>query len=182
MTAPAVTKRPALILVPLLAGAVVAVGLGVFGRLHTATGTALFTAGFPSLISFKVWLTVAALFFALVQLVTALWIFGKLGRPAPSWAGGLHRVTGAIAFLLTVPVALQCLWVLGFETYSPRVVVHGLFGCLFYGAFVAKVLTLHSKRLPNWALPWVGGILFTALVGVATTSAIWYLATTGVPK
>jgi hypothetical protein len=44
------------------------------------------------------------------------------------------------------------------------------------------VLTLHSKRLPNWALPWVGGILFTALVGVATTSAIWYLATTGVPK
>jgi hypothetical protein len=182
MTAPAVTKRPALFLVPLLVGAVVAVALGVFGRLHTPTGTALFTAGFPSLISFKVWLTVAALAFAFVQLLTALWMFGKLGRPAPSWAGGLHRATGAIAFLLTVPVALQCLWVLGFETYSPRVIAHGLLGCLFYGAFVAKVLTLHSKRLPTWALPWVGGILFTALVGVAATSAIWYLATTGVPK
>jgi uncharacterized protein DUF6529 len=182
MTAPAVTKRPALFLIPLLVGAVVAVALGVFGRVHAATGRQLFTLGFPSLISFKVWFTVAALAFALVQLLTALWIFGKLGLTAPRWAGGLHRVTGAVAFLLTVPVALQCLWVLGFETYSPRVIAHGLLGCIFYGAFVAKVLTLHSKRMPNWAVPWVGGILFTALVGVTTTSAIWYLATTGVPK
>ncbi len=182
MTAPAVTKRPALFLVPLLVGAVVAVALGVYGRVHTPTEKALFTAGFPSLISFKVWLTVVALGFALLQLLSALWIFGKLGVAAPGWAGGVHRVSGALAFLLTVPVALQCLWVLGFETYSPRVIAHGLLGCLFYGAFVAKVLTLHSQRMPRWALPWVGGVLFTALVGAATTSAIWYLATTGVPK
>jgi hypothetical protein len=44
-----------------------------------------------------------------------------------------------------------------------------------------KVLTLHSRRVPNWALPWVGGLLFTALVAVAGTSAAWYLATIGVP-
>jgi hypothetical protein len=182
MTAPAVTKRPALFLVPLLVGAVVAVGLGVFGRLHQGTGEALFTLGFPSLIAFKVWFSVIALGFAFVQLLTALWIYGRFGVAAPSWAGGLHRTTGAVAFLITIPVALQCLWVLGFETYDARVIVHGLFGCLFYGAFVAKVLTLHSKRMPNWALPWVGGLLFTALVGVTVSSAIWWLATNGVPQ
>jgi hypothetical protein len=44
------------------------------------------------------------------------------------------------------------------------------------------VLTLHSKRMPNWALPWIGGTLFTALVAVGTTSAVWYFATIGLPK
>src|SRR5690349_1851058 len=114
MTAPAVTKRPALFLVPLLVGAVVAVALGVFGRVHQATGEALFTLGFPSLIAMKVWLAVVALGFALVQVLTALWLYGRFGVAAPRWAGGLHRVSGAVAFLITIPVALQCLWVLGF--------------------------------------------------------------------
>jgi hypothetical protein len=182
MTAPAITKRPALFLVPLLAGCLVAVALGVYGRVHHATGQALFTVPFHTLIGFKVWTTVAALFFALIQLTTALWMYGRLGLRARGWLGPVHRTSGVIAFLLTIPVALQCLYVLGFETYSTRVIAHGILGCVFYGAFVAKVLTLHSKRMPNWALPWVGGLLFSALIGVGITSAVWYLSTTGVPN
>ena len=182
MTAPVVTKRPALFLIPLLVGSVVAVALGVYGRVHPGTGHALFTGPFTTLIGFKVWTTVVALFFALVQLVTALWIYGRLGLRTRPWLGPVHRTTGVVAFLLTVPVALQCLYVLGFETYSARVIAHGALGCLFYGAFVAKVLTVQSKRMPTWALPWIGGLLFTALIGVGATSAIWYLATTGAPR
>jgi hypothetical protein len=182
MTAPAVTKRPALFLVPLLVGSVVAVALGVYGRVHQATGEALFTWPLQTLIGFKVWTTVVALFFALIQLFTALWMYGRLGLRSRGWLGPVHRTSGVIAFLLTVPVALQCLYVLGFETYSARVIAHGILGCVFYGAFVAKVLTVHSKRMPNWALPWIGGLLFSALIGVGITSAIWYLSTTGVPN
>src|SRR5262249_41925420 len=77
--------------------------------------------------------------------------------------------------------AANCLWVLGFQTSGPRVLAHGLLGCAFYGAFVAKLLTLHSRRLPNWALPVVAGLLLTAVVGVSLTSAVWYLGTGGAP-
>ena len=182
MTAPIVVKRPAFLLVPLATGAVVAVALGVYGKMHTPTGRALFPTPFPSFFAMKVWLTAVALVFALIQLVTALWMYGKLGGRAPSWVGTLHRTTGIIALLLTVPVALHCLVALGFQTTDARVVAHSLFGCIFYGAFVAKILTLHSKRVPGWALPWVAGLLFTALVAVGLTSAGWYLATIGIPR
>lgn len=182
MTAPVVVKRPAFLLVPLAAGAVVAVALGVFAKVHTPTGRALFPTPFPSFYAMKVWVTAVALVFALIQLVTALWMYGKLGGRAPSWVGTLHRTTGIIAFLLTVPVALHCLVALGFQTTDARVVAHSLLGCIFYGAFVAKILTLHSKRVPGWALPWVAGLLFTALVAVGLTSAGWYLATIGIPR
>ena len=181
MTAPVVVKRPAYLLVPLTAGAVVAVALGVYGKVHTPTGRALFPTPFPSFFAMKVWLTAVAVVFALVQLVTALWMYGKLGGRAPSWAGTLHRTTGIIAFLLTVPVALHCLVSIGFMTTDARVIAHGLLGCIFYGAFVAKILTLHSRRVPGWALPWVAGSLFTVLVAVGLTSAGWYFATIGIP-
>lgn len=182
MTAPVVVKRPAFLLVPLAAGAVVSVALGVYGKVHTPTGRALFSTPFPSFYAMKVWLTAVALGFALVQLLTALWMYGKLGRRAPPWAGTLHRITGIIAFLLTVPVALHCLVSIGFMTTDARVIAHSLLGCIFYGAFVAKILTLHSRRVPGWALPWVAGFLFTVLVAVGLTSAGWYFVTIGIPR
>jgi hypothetical protein len=182
MTAPVVTKRPALFLVPLLAGSLVAIALGVYASEHTPSGHALYLGPFRTMIGLKVWLTVVALALALVQLVTALWMYGKLGVRAPGWAGGLHKTTGALAFLVTLPVAFHCLWALGFYTGDARVLAHSLLGCVFYGAFVAKVLTLHSKRMPGWALPWVGGALFTVLIGVGLTSAVWYFAKVGVPS
>ncbi len=179
MTAPApapVLKRPAYLLIPLGAGALVALGLGVYGRVHQPTFASLIgDLGFGAkVIEIKFWLTVVALGLAAVQLLTALWMYGKLGVRAPSWTGTLHRSTGTIAFLVTVPVAYQCLWAAGFQDSSPRVLAHSLLGCVFYGAFVAKVLTLRIKRVPGWALPWVAGLLFAALVGVGVTGAVGY--------
>jgi hypothetical protein len=104
-----------------------------------------------------------------------------LGIAAPAWLGKVHKASGGLAFLVSLPVAAACLWVLGLHSTDTRVILHSLLGCLFYGAFVTKVLVLHSKRLPGWALPVVAGVLFTAVVGTGLTSAVWWLTTHGIP-
>jgi len=175
------TTRPARVAGTLAVGAAVAVALGVYGRVHQPTFRPITTLGFPDLVSMKVWLGSVAGLLALVQLVSALRLFGHLGSgPAPTWLGTFHRVTGGLAVLISLPVAYHCLWALGFQYDQPRVLVHSLAGCIFYGAFVAKVLTLHS-RMPRWALPVLGGLTFTALVVVVLTSAVWFLTTVGLP-
>lgn len=159
----------------ILVGAAVSVALGVFGRLHVPTGSALTTLGFPSLISMKVTLASATMVFGVVQGVTALRMYRRIGHgPAPRAVAITHRISGVTAVLLSVPVAFHCLWSLGFGTYSDRVLVHSLLGCVFYGVFVTKMLTLRSRRVPGWALPWLGGALFTVLVVVWLTSALWF--------
>lgn len=164
-----------------VAGAAVAVTLGVYGSSHQPTGQAISTLGFGSMIGMKVWLGVIAGLLALAQLISALWIYGKLGRPAPRAVSVVHRFSGATAVLVTLPIAYHCLWSLGFQTYEPRVVVHSLLGCVFYGAFVTKIVALHTKKSPGWLLPLAGGLVFSALVIVVLTSAGWYLTTVGVP-
>jgi hypothetical protein len=126
----------------------------------------------------KSWLATTAFFFALVQLVSALMMYGKL--PGPGWAARLHRWSGRIAFLVAVPVAVHCLYALGYQTYSTRVMWHSLLGCFFFGAFSAKMLLLRSERLPGWLLPVVGGLVFAVLTAVWLTSAFWFFRTFGV--
>jgi len=170
------------LLVVLLIGAAVSVALGVFGRRHHPSGHVGWLGPFPSVSSMKVWLTLVVLALAVIQLLTALWMYGKLGLRQPPWLGKLHKTTGGIAFVLSLPVAAACLWALGFQSYNTRVLWHGLFGCVFYGAFTAKVLVLHSKRMPGWALPVVAGLALTAVVGAGLTGAVWYLNAFGWPK
>jgi len=154
----------------------------VYGRLHTPAGKVPYSLGFSSLYAMKIWLAVAAGVLAIVQLLGALWMWRKLplGAP-PAWVGPAHRAVGLLLVLITLPVAYACLYALGFQHYSARVLAHSLLGCLFYGAFVTKLLTLRTTRLPGWALPVVGGTLFTAVVAVVLTSAGYTLATTGSP-
>jgi hypothetical protein len=42
----------------------------------------------------------------------------------------VHRWSGRIAILLTVPVIIHCIYALGFGTYSARVLAHSVLGCL----------------------------------------------------
>lgn len=174
--------RPARVLAVLATGSAVAVALGVYGRLHEPTFRPITTLGFPSLLSMKVWLGSAAALLALVQLGTALRLYGRVGHGPPAhWLGPLHRTTGSLAVVISLPVAYHCLWALGFQYNQPRVLVHSVAGCAFYGAFVAKVLSLHWRRLPGWLLPVLGGLTFTAIVAAWLTSALWYLTTVGLP-
>ncbi|OWV03577.1 hypothetical protein B5D80_22550 [Micromonospora wenchangensis] len=171
---------PASVLVPLLVGAAVAVALGAYGRMHQPTGIAVNVAGFSSPQAVKVWLGTGAALFAVVQLLSALAMWGRLGGFSPSWAGGLHRWSGRVAFLLTVPVAVHCLYALGFADYDLRTLLHSLLGCLFFGVFTMKMLALPKRGLAGWVLPVVGGLVFTVLMGIWVTSSLWYFTTFGV--
>ncbi|WP_149823364.1 DUF6529 family protein [Streptomyces tailanensis] len=165
-------------LVPALVACAVAIGLGAYGKVHDPAGTAFNLAGFSSTGAVKSWLATVSFGFALVQLVSALMMYGKL--PGPSWSGVLHRWSGRVAFLVAVPVAVHCLYALGYQTYDPRVLWHSVLGCFFFGVFSAKMLLLRSERLPGWLLPIVGGLVFTALTVVWLTSALWFFRTFGV--
>jgi hypothetical protein len=169
------------LVVPSLIGALVALTLGVYGHLHNPTGYAINIAGFSSPGAVKSWLATGAFVFALVQVGSALVMYGKVPRvAAPPWIGGLHRWSGRIAFLLAVPVAVHCLYALGFQNYSTRVLIHSLLGCAFFGAFTIKMLILPKSDLPNWTLPALGALVFTALTGVWFTSAFWFFSTFGI--
>jgi hypothetical protein len=150
----------------------------VYGKVHDPAGTAFNLAGFSSTGAVKSWLATAAFFFALVQLVSAFMVYGRL--PGPRWSPALHRWSGRVAFLVAVPVAVHCLYALGYQTYETRVVWHSVLGCFFFGAFSAKMLLLRSERLPGWLLPLVGGLVFTVLTLVWLTSALWFFRTFGV--
>lgn len=81
--------RAAVFLVPALAAAAVAVALGAYGRVHDPAGTAFNLAGFSSTGAVKSWLATAALAFALVQIASALVMYGKVpGVRAPPGAAG----------------------------------------------------------------------------------------------
>ena len=162
-------------------GAAVSVALGAYGRMHDPTFESITAFGFSTLYEMKAWLAAVAAALAFVQLLTALRIYGRIGGGDASRATTItHRASGALAVLVTLPVAYHCLWSLGFQTYSNRVLVHSLLGCLFYGVFVAKMLSLQLKGIPRWAIPVLGGATFTVLIGVAATSSLWYF-TNGSP-
>jgi hypothetical protein len=167
-----------------VAGALVALSLGIYGNAHEPTGRPLaLLVGFTSLTPMKVWLATAAVVLAIFQVVSAAWMFGWLPtkRKAPSYLSQLHRWSGAIAFVATLPVAYHCLWSLGFSTFDTRTALHSFFGCAFYGAFTTKMLALRAPKMPGWALPVAGGLLFALLIGAWSTAALWYFTQSGVP-
>jgi hypothetical protein len=168
------------LLVPVAVGLAVAVGLGVYGGLHEPTGASVNVAGFSGPLAAKAWLTTGAALLGLVQLGSALVMWGKVpGVAAPSWIGALHRWSGRAAVLLAVPVAVHCLYAAGFQYGQPRVLAHSLLGCFFFGAFFAKMLLLTRSGLPSWALPVIGGTVFTALCGLWLSAALWFFTTFG---
>lgn len=167
-----------MMLVPIVVGAAVAVALGVYGRLHEPTGIAINIAGFSGAQAAKSWLTTGAFLLAGIQLASALAMWGKL--PDAPWIPTLHRWSGRFAVLLTVPVMVHCLYALGYQSATPRVLIHSLLGCFFFGAFTAKMLLLTRRGLPSWAIPLIGGLVFSALVGLWLTSSLWFFTTVGV--
>ena len=186
----AAKKSMAVPLTAFAVGAVVALLVGVFGKAHNPSLEPTTTLGFATVIDMKVVLSTVIGVLAVLQVVGALWIYGRLGiRSAPLWVGTAHRISGTVAVVLTVFVAYHCLWSLGLEsgTYAggmkvpTRTVVHGLVGCAVIGAAVVKVVAVRSRRARGWFLPVAGGLLFTLLVVAVLTSAVWYINTNGWP-
>lgn len=181
-TAPARSgSSTARLLVALTIGALVALSLGVYGRVHDPTGRSLVTLFFTNTLTLKAWLATAAVVLAVGQVLGGLRMYGKLGKSrGPRWIRTGHRLAGTAAFLLTIPVAYHCLWALGFQSgLGTRILVHGTLGCFFFGALTAKVIVVRTRRMPRWALPMMGGLVFSALVGVWLTSALWFFQNEG---
>src|SRR3954452_25308880 len=102
-------RLPTRLLAAAGAGAAVAIALGVYGNVHDPSQKLVFTLFFSSTISMKVWFGSVAIAFAVIQVATAVWIYGKLPWTAPEWMGGVHRISGRLAFLISLPVAYHCL-------------------------------------------------------------------------
>ncbi len=183
------------IIAAFLAGAALSLTLGLYGRIHDPSGERIFSLMFSGTLTMKVWLATGATALALVQLATSLRFFEVMHWPrvAPAWLVPVHRWSGIIAILLTLPVAYHCLWALGFSDATPRRLIHSIAGCLFYGAFLAKMLLLRTERpwpfvassaappafWPGWVFAIAGGLTFSALVVLWYTSSLWFLTTVG---
>lgn len=165
---------------PLLVGSAVAVTLGVYANLHSPTGIAVNLAGFSGPMPAKAWLATACLVAVIIQLISALVMYGKAGIEAPWWIPALHRWSGRVAFLVAIPVAVHCLYALGFSSFDPRTLVHSLLGCFVFGVFTVKMLALPKHGLSGWVLPLLGGLVFVAFVGLWLTSSLWFFTTFGV--
>jgi hypothetical protein len=130
---------------------------------------------FSDTIHMKAWLATGAIMLALFQVLSAARLF-ELFHWAPDkrlW-GRMHRTSGYLAILLTLPVAYHCIFLLGFDTTNPRVAIHSILGSAFYGAFLVKVILVRSGGFPGWALPVAGGLLFAILVGLWLTSSLYF--------
>src|SRR2546423_11648738 len=95
----ATAERPASVklLVAAGIGAAVALALGVYGHVHDPSQKLGFTLFFTSTISMKVWFGTVAVAFAVVQVVSALWVYGKLPWKPTAWAGHLQPGAGRLA-------------------------------------------------------------------------------------
>jgi hypothetical protein len=164
-------------------GAVVALALGLYGRAHDPQTDLAITLGFSDTITMKVWLSSVAILFALFQIFSALWLYGRLPIASrPSWLIHAHRISGRLAFLISLPVAYHCLYQLAFQDTTTRVLAHSLLGCLFYGAFATKVTLIHMPGRAGVWLPVIGGTVFALLVATWVTSGLWFLTTSGIPS
>ncbi len=142
-----------------------------------STWTDLMTSVFSTGIAAKAWFASAALVFAVIQVLTGARIFGKLQRVVRierPYVNRVHRWSGRLAILCTLPVAFHCIFILGFQTGSPRVFLHSILGTFVYGVLAVKLFFVHDSNHPRWTLPLVGGTLFTVLVLLWSTSSLWY--------
>ena len=157
---------------PLLAFALFALSAGLLAN-HQPRSKGYFRLFFSDPIHLKAGFATAVVVLACFQLFTAAWILRKLPWPKPAWVNPVHRWSGRLAFAFTLPVAYHCIFKLGFQHPSSRVLAHSLLGCVVYGAFAAKVMIVRLHRFPRFVLPVAGGLLFAVLIGVWYTSAVW---------
>lgn len=167
--------------IPVLLGCVVALLLGVYAQVHPETGQSSWHPLFSRMITFKSWSATAALACAVFQVSSGTVVHRGHKTGEPSRLMAWHRLSGLVAFLLTLPVAFHCLWALGFAPRFGfnRVFAHSVAGCLLYGGYATKVLAVGRRGRPRWSLPVIGSVLFTAFSVTVATSAGWFFSTQG---
>jgi mono/diheme cytochrome c family protein len=157
---------------PLLMFALFALSAGLLAA-HDARSSGYFRLFFDDPIHLKAGFASVAALLACFQVFSASWMYGKLPWRKPAWMNAAHRWSGRLAFACTLPVAYHCIFKLGFQRPTPRVLAHSLLGCAVYGGYAAKVTIVKLRRFPTPVLPIAGGTLFALLIAVWLTSAYW---------
>ena len=171
---------PARYLVPALVAAAVAVGLGVYGKVHDPAGTAFNLAGFSSTSAVKSWLGDRRRSPSRSSRSSRRFmVYGRL--PGPCWSATLHRWSGpdrvpgggAGGGALPLRVRLP-------DVLDPRDVAFRSSAASSSGPSVPRCCCSARSSLPGWLLPLVGGLVFIALTVLWLTSALWFFRTFGV--
>ena len=149
------------VLMAMAIGALVAIGIGTYGAVHPPGTVAINVAGFSSFLAVKTWMATLVLVLAIVQVISALMIYGKIQRGGQI-AAFLHRWSGRAAVAASIPVATHCLYIAGFMATDARVLLHS------------------TDDSPGWALPVAGSAAFAALTVLWATSSLWFFTTFGV--
>ena len=145
----------------------------------SSTYTDIVETVFSSTIAGKAWLATCAVALALVQVLTASRMWGKLEGFVPlgfATAKRIHIWSGRLAVLFTLPVFFHCVTMLGYKTPDARVAIHSTVGSFVYGVLAAKLLVIKrkSRNYPHWVLPVLGGSLAVVLATLWLTSSLWY--------
>ncbi|MER5863517.1 DUF6529 family protein [Kitasatospora sp. NPDC002040] len=170
-------RSPLLLITAILLPLAVTLSLYLYGRDHEPDySRGLFGHIGADANDLKARLGTALLALALVQVLLALAMYRKRpgGSRAPAAVALVHRLVGLVAFLLSLPIAYQCINAYGVQLTTTRTTLHSLAGCLFYGAFTAKVLIVRSRHAPGWALPLAGSTLVTFIAVLWYTAAFWW--------
>ena len=166
----------------LVAGAAVALPLGVYSVLHQPTGRDFALYGFESAAAWKNALTLVVALLLVAQAALSFKLAGLFGLRATTrpWLSELRRLLATLAVGFSLPVAFHCVWVLGFGTTLPFHVLHSIPGCIAYGCVAAAVWPDHRRRSPaggsggNWTRV-VDATRY--VVGVAAATAVVMLFT-----
>lgn len=139
-----------------------------------------FSFGFSDFTHMKIWFASTALALAALQLIWAARIYRLLRfPPGGRFYNLVHRWSGRVALLLTLPIAYHCIIIVGQVPLDSRVLTHMVLGAFFYGVVVAKILIVRRPGLAGWLLPLTGGLLFTLLLGLWLTSVPWFVQVYG---
>ena len=99
--------------------------------------------------------------------------------PFPNISGGtaarLHRVSGRIALVLAVVVAISCVAGPAGPTTPTRVLLHSIFGTAVFAVLIAKFLILKVLKKGDKALPFVGSALFLVFAAIWATTVADYI-------
>ncbi|HEX9037146.1 MAG TPA: DUF6529 family protein [Ktedonobacterales bacterium] len=150
------------------------------GWVFWPASTPTYSFGFSDFTHMKIWFASVALALAILQLFWAARIYQLIRFPPNGrFYNVLHRWSGRVALLLTLPVAYHCIIIAGQVPRDNRVLAHMAFGAFFYGAVVAKILIVRRPGLAGWLTPIAGGLLFVLLLGLWLTSVPWFVQVYG---
>lgn len=158
---PALRRPEAGLALALAFATAVAVFVVIFlvGRSNTPDYTAtLFGQADTDAARLKAQLATGVLGLAALQLVLALWMYGRLPgvRRVPGPVPLTHRIVGVVLFALSVPITVHCIQAYGVQLNGSRAAVHSIAGCFFYGAFAAKVLLVQAGACRAGPCRWPG--------------------------